>query len=238
MSDTDASALARDAVLGFGELLALLAASGSGGAVPIRRADAIGAHIPAALGNPWFDAVVVPPGAPPPDPDSLPACIWSTAAVPGRIAAPDIVMPCMAIALAAAPVPGDARVESPPLPLVGTISAAAYGAEEAPVGDWVAPLFAAITDSRLRSHGLLVDGEFACVALTLRIGDDIAFHHVATEARCRRRGLAARLLIAVMAAARAEGARSATLQASRDGFPLYQQLGFRTLAMLQGHLRP
>jgi ribosomal protein S18 acetylase RimI-like enzyme len=74
--------------------------------------------------------------------------------------------------------------------------------------------------------------------VTLTLGDDLAVHYVATEAAHRRRGLATRLLRAVLAQARADGLRTATLQASPDGLPVYLRLGFRRVATLRGWLRP
>lgn len=96
----------------------------------------------------------------------------------------------------------------------------------------------AVRDPHLRAHGLR-DGEaFVCVALTLRVEDDLSIQYVATEATHRRRGLAGRLLLQVMAAARREGMRTATLRASPDGLPVYQRLGFRRVATLRAFLRP
>jgi ribosomal protein S18 acetylase RimI-like enzyme len=77
-----------------------------------------------------------------------------------------------------------------------------------------------------------------CVALTLTVGDDLGIHYVATEASHRRRGLASRLLRALLAAAREKGLRTATLQASPDGLSVYERLGFRRVATLRGYRRP
>jgi ribosomal protein S18 acetylase RimI-like enzyme len=85
----------------------------------------------------------------------------------------------------------------------------------------------------VRTHGLRVDGEWACVALTLRVDDDVSVQYVATDGRFRRRGLAARVVRGALAQARADGVRTATLQASPDGFGVYERLGFRTVATLR-----
>ena len=85
----------------------------------------------------------------------------------------------------------------------------------------------------MREQGTLV-----CVAPTLTNGDDVGIRYVATEAGHRRRGLASRLLLAVMADARAAGRRSATLQASPAGLSVYERLGFRRVATMRGYLRP
>ena len=105
-------------------------------------------------------------------------------------------------------------------------------------GDRLGPLIAAIVDPRVHTDGLRVDGEWACVALTLRLGDDVSVHYVATEAGYRRRGLAARVVGSALAQARANGMRAATLQASPDGHGVYERLGFRTVATLRASTTP
>ncbi len=95
-----------------------------------------------------------------------------------------------------------------------------------------------LRDDRARVHGLRENGAFVCVAMTFALGDDVGIHFVATKAGCRRRGLASRLLLALMAAARADGIRSATLSVSSDGLSVYEHLGFCQVATLRGYLRP
>ena len=212
----------------------MIATLGAEGAV--RRPDAVGALVGFAAENHWLDAAVVPgDAAPPADDPGLPHCLWTVAdAVPGRREEAGIAMPCMGLALraleptAVAPV----EVEEPSLSDVGEINDRAYGQV-----DQLAPLVRALADDRILTHGLRVDGELACVALTLRVGDDISIQYVATEQPFRRRGLASRLLLAVMARAAATGASSATLQASPDGLPVYERLGFRRVATLRAFLR-
>jgi len=70
------------------------------------------------------------------------------------------------------------------------------------------------------------------------LGDDLGIHYVATDADHRRRGLATLLLTEVMDRARAEGMRTATLQASPDGLPVYRRMGFRVVGVLHGFVRP
>ncbi|BDE06072.1 hypothetical protein WPS_13480 [Vulcanimicrobium alpinum] len=91
---------------------------------------------------------------------------------------------------------------------------------------------------RVRANGLRDRETFVCVALTIAVDDDLGIHYVATEAAHRRRGLASRLLRAILANARAAGMRSAILQASADGLAVYERLGFRRVATLRGYLRP
>ena len=56
------------------------------------------------------------------------------------------------------------------------------------------------------------------------------------DASLRRRGLAAWVVGAALTEARADGARTATLQASPDGFGVYERLGFRTVVTLYASL--
>jgi GNAT superfamily N-acetyltransferase len=58
-------------------------------------------------------------------------------------------------------------------------------------------------------------------------GDRLAFvYNVYTEAPHRRRGLARRVMDAIHAWCRANGVSSLALNASRDGQPLYQAMGY------------
>jgi ribosomal protein S18 acetylase RimI-like enzyme len=208
--------------MGFAEMLACLGRTGVRGAREVRAAGVVGAHVPWAADNHWIDAAVAKPGASLVDP---PHCVWSTDVPDGRRELQGIAMPCMGLELrdqeADAP-------ETPSLAVVGELNDRAYGQQ-----DRLAPLIAALDDPRVRTHGVRVDGEWACVALTLRVDDDVSVQYVATDARFRRRGLAARVVAGALAQARADGVRTATLQASPDGFGVYERLGFRTFATLR-----
>ena len=84
----------------------------------------------------------------------------------------------------------------------------------------------------------LVDDRIACVAMTLPSVDDLGIHYVATEAAYRRRGLATRLLTVVLQRGRDDGMRTATLQASPDGLPVYRRMDFREVGLLRAFVRP
>lgn len=229
--------LARRSIVGFGEVIAAIGRGSGGIEAEVRRPDAVGAHIQVAADNPWFDAAVVPPGATPPnDGPRLPRCLWTLGdAVPGRTEELEIATPCMGVALDDPRLvlgAGASCVEMVPLDILGDINERAYGDT-----GWFSPLIRTLCDDRVRTHGLRDGGVFVSVALTFAVGDDLGIHYVATEATHRRRGLASRLVLAVMATARAEGMRSATLQASADGLPVWTRLGFRHVGTMRGYLR-
>ena len=226
--------LARRSLLGYGETLVAFARGAAGGAA-VRRADAVGARLPGAAGSPWLDAVVVPWGAAPPaaDDPELPTCVWTVHdAVARRVEDPAIRMPCLGVELAS--FAGDAApVAAPSLAALGALNEDAYG-DHGVLG----PALAALDDPRARTHGLLAeDGTLVCACLTLRIDGDVSVQYVATDPAHQRRGLASALLRAVLGAARDEGLESATLQASPDGLPVYERLGFRTVTALRAFRR-
>jgi len=64
-------------------------------------------------------------------------------------------------------------------------------------------------------------------AWTFRRGSDVGVYAVGTAPGWRRRGLAHGLMLHVLGAARRDGARTASLQSTRMGRPLYSFLGFR-----------
>ena len=210
---------------GFAETLACLGRTGVRGASEVREPGLVGARVPWAADNHWIDAAVAAPGADLVDP---PHCVWSTVVPDGRVELPEFAMPCMGLDLGDLPAPGEGSVETPSLAVVGALNDRAYGQR-----DRLAPLIAAIEDPRVRTHGLRVDGEWACVALTLRLGGDVSVQYVATDPAFRRRGLAGHVLRAALTDARADGLRTATLQASPDGRGVYERLGFRTVATLR-----
>jgi GNAT superfamily N-acetyltransferase len=235
----DDAELTRRSVEGFAETVAALGCAGAGPRAVIRRPGAIGAHVPSASDNHWIDAVVVPADAQPPQRDDpgLPHSLWTVAdgAIAGRVEEPSIAMPCLGLVLGrAVDLGGGLPVRRPALAEVGEVNDRAYGQ-----GVALRPLLSALRDDRVAAYGVRADGGegWACVALTLRVGDDVSVQYVATEQGHRRRGLASGLLRTVLDEARTDGARTATLQASSDGLPVYERLGFRRTATLHAHLR-
>jgi ribosomal protein S18 acetylase RimI-like enzyme len=203
----DDAELARRSIAGFGAMLALLDGRGSG--------------------NPWVDAAV--------GEDGVAHTVWSPEVeVPGRVEDPSIAMPVLGLELAGAALDGGERdADAPSLDVVGAINDRAYGQDEV-----LRPLIAAIQGAPgLATHGIRIDGAWACVLVTLRVEDDVAVHYVATESAFRRRGLASRLIRAALSDARAVGAVTATLQASPDGLGVYERLGFRRVGVLRAFQR-
>lgn len=233
MLPVDDAELARRSILGFCETLAAL-----GGDRAVRREGVIGARVPDSPDNPWLDAAGVPYGFAPPaaDDEGLPHCLWADAEeVAGRYEREHIAMPCMGIVLDhEIPDTGGEPLDffTPTLDDVGLLNDRAYGQVEA-----LAPLVRKLQDDRITTHGIRLGGEPVCVALTLRIGDDVSIQYVATARRHRRQGHASRLMIEMMNNARASGATTATLQASPDGKPVYERLGFKTVATLKAFIR-
>jgi GNAT superfamily N-acetyltransferase len=225
MASASMATMARCSIDGFAETLACLGRTGVGGAREVREGGLVGARVPWAADNHWIDAAVAAPGA---DLAAAPHCVWSSVVPDGRVELPDIAMPCMGLALTDLVAQGTAAVERPALAVVGELNDRAYGQT-----DRLAPLIAAIDDPRVRTHGLRVDRDWACVAVTLRVGDDVSVQYVATDQAFRRRGLAGRVLSAALGEARADGVLTATLQASPDGRGVYERLGFRTVATLR-----
>jgi len=230
MPAMEAEELARRSIEGFAEMLAAFGATAVGGATVVRRPEAVGARVPWAADNHWIDAAVVPPGRrATAGADGLPHSLWSLpGAVAGGTPVADADMPCMGLVLDAVPAGPLADAAVPPLDVVGDLNDRAY--EQA---DRLAPLIAALDDARIRAYGVRAGEAWASVLLAVRVGEDVSIQFVATDVEHRRRGHASALIRRALADARADGARTATLQASPDGRPVYERLGFATVVTLR-----
>lgn len=89
--------------------------------------------------------------------------------------------------------------------------------------------FGAEPGTGVRAYGARVEGLLASVAATLDVGEDCGVFAVATVPEARGRGLARGVIHRALLEARERGCRTSTLQASRDGFPVYERLGYRDL---------
>lgn len=86
-----------------------------------------------------------------------------------------------------------------------------------------------VPDARVTGWALVVDGRAVATAYTHRNGTDCGIYAVGTQPHWRRRGLARALVEHVLADARDAGMRTATLQSTPMGLPLYEALGFRAV---------
>ena len=131
-------------------------------------------------------------------------------------------------------------VDTPGFEEVRRINVRAYGMEDGTGGAAYFAHVVNIRDPRFKTHGLREGhgGAFVCVAVTVTIDDDVGIHWVATEEAYRSRGLASKLIHALLKQARDDGVRTASLQSSPDGLGVYKKLGFRQVATMRGFVRP
>jgi ribosomal protein S18 acetylase RimI-like enzyme len=73
------------------------------------------------------------------------------------------------------------------------------------------------------------EGEPVSTGYGVRSGDHIGVFNIATPPRHRRRGYGRAVTEAILRDGRATGARFAFLQASDEGYSLYESMGFRTV---------
>jgi GNAT superfamily N-acetyltransferase len=223
----------RRSVAGLGEALCALGKHGPE-AHEIRRDDAIGAKVAWAVDNHWIDAAVVPVGADPPADDaSLPHCLWiaSGQRAENRRELTDIAMPAMSLDLVDLQ-DRDGSAEEVSLGDIGGVNDRAYG------GTQLGRLIGALPPTIGRAYAVREPGgRLVSVAAAIDIGTDVSVQWVATDPAHRRQGLGTRVMRALLTEARRRGRRTASLQASPDGLPLYQRLGFRTVGHLHAHVR-
>jgi ribosomal protein S18 acetylase RimI-like enzyme len=108
------------------------------------------------------------------------------------------------------------------LETAGRVNDLAYGYQEPKM----APAIAALPPT------VLTYGDDHSVALAYDVRDDTAVWFVATLPEAQGQGRAGSLLRRLMLDARERGQRTASLQASPAGKPLYERLGFRTVGTL------
>lgn len=88
-------------------------------------------------------------------------------------------------------------------------------------------------ETAIRWHGAYADGEpVGCVG-TIEVGDDCCVTGVATPEEYRGRGIASWLMLRALAEARAQGAVTASLQATKAGAPIYARLGFAAFGFIE-----
>jgi GNAT superfamily N-acetyltransferase len=143
---------------------------------------------------------------------------------------PDSESPAMALDLACLPPeddPPEDWSDAPDPSEMAEIVERSFGLQDgairAALRGWLEPATAYV--SRL-------DGRPASCLTIIRQGPDAGVFMVGTIPEARGRGLARRLLLHALHAARAEGATRSTLQSSRLGYPVYHRLGYVELCRL------
>jgi ribosomal protein S18 acetylase RimI-like enzyme len=115
------------------------------------------------------------------------------------------------------------------LATVGRVNDFAYGNVDQRLERTLTPLPPGI----LRGYQATLGDQPAAVALALHIEEDCGISFVATVPAARRRGLATKVMHEALAAARAAGLTTTTLQATEAGERLYVSLGYRRLCDMQ-----
>jgi GNAT superfamily N-acetyltransferase len=115
------------------------------------------------------------------------------------------------------------------LTTVGRVNDLAYGNYDARLERTLAPL----PNGILKGYRADLNGKPAAVALALHHGEDCGVSFVATIPKARRKGLASTVMRQALAAARASGCTTTTLQATDVGERLYTNLGYRRLCVMQ-----
>ena len=115
------------------------------------------------------------------DNPALPHCVWTVAgAAPGRTEAPGYALAVMGLELDDPALNLDGHtgdIEAPPMATVADVNDAAHSAHGV-----ISMLLGSLDDARVRMHGLRSPGgEFACVCLTVGLGDDLSIQFVATK---------------------------------------------------------
>lgn len=139
-------------------------------------------------------------------------------------------MPMMACDLDATPAEDDARVRAAgpaDAATVTALAAEAFGMDPDDVEVMVE--LAVQPGSGVVAWLLEADGEAVSTVLTVRDEDSVLVFTMATPERLARRGYGGALLGAVLARARADGARIGLLGATPAGYPLYEARGWRTV---------
>ena len=170
--------------------------------------------------------------------DHLAACLAGL----GLVARSDEPMPGMALQPISSMPPGPAELEirvardAAVLDDHCRVAAAGFGIDIDIVRSFLT--VAALADPATAVYAGYVDGQPVATSLGYRTGDTIGVYNVATVESARRRGYGAAMTRKAIAAGGAAGCSVATLQASAMGFPIYESIGFRTVARYRAYVEP
>jgi GNAT superfamily N-acetyltransferase len=116
---------------------------------------------------------------------------------------------------------------TPAASAVGCINDAAYGFD----GEF-ARAFATMPEE-VNVYAALADGEAVACVGTIHDQGDCGIYLVGTLPKARGRGLATKLMTVALEEGRAAGCKTASLQSTAMGKPIYTRLGFRHLGTIQ-----
>jgi len=128
----------------------------------------------------------------------------------------------------AKPWPSEAELVAGELGAIGVVNDRAYEHEDG----WSAAV-SELPDRPIATAMALVGDEPVACAILIEHGDDACVTGVATVPEHQGKGLAGHILSGLLSDARARGARTATLQASQAGAPVYERLGFRDVGFIE-----
>lgn len=113
--------------------------------------------------------------------------------------------------------------------LLGRVNDRGFGSAE---GAWLAA-YRELPAEGMHPYLARLGGEPASVVATYDVGEDCVVWYVSTVPEARRRGLARALMLRALADARARGCVTSTLEATADGQPLYERLGYARVGELR-----
>lgn len=159
----------------------------------------------------------------------------------GLVLDPGEGFPGMAVSPLPAPEPEPAGLEirqvaGASLPDHASVVERGFGLDRAIIDAVMSGAIAA--DPRFAYYVGYVDGVAAVSGLGVRTGDTIGVFNIATLEEARRRGYGAAITRRILADGALRGCTIGTLQSSDMGRPVYEAIGFRTVATYVGYVDP
>ena len=159
----------------------------------------------------------------------------------GLVLDPGKGFPGMAVSPLPTPVPEPAgleirRVAGPSLPDHASVVERGFGLDRTIIDAVVSDAVAA--DPRFAFYVGYVDGVAAVSGLGVQTGQTMGVFNIATLEEARRRGYGAAITRRILSDGALLGCTIGTLQASDMGRPVYEAIGFRTVASYVGYVDP